>query len=316
MKALLASGAIGALALSAQPGIAQENADDDTLILQPSSDWQLREMDDRCRLSRRFGSGEDRTTLWIDKAGFGPTVNVTFIGRPMRHPHGTNIDVAFSPQASLSRNYITSKSSKGRPAIALFGVRVIADPRADSSGTDSSEVSARDEEDVDIASGEVSSPYLIEDGRQTLESITSIDLSRAVIQPVSLILREFPEAIQSLSECSDTLVKRLQDNSDLEARAGTPPAPQGQQVWARELQQAYPRHLLARGEEASIAVRMTVNTKGRASFCEVLNFSGSASFNDTACLLLLRHARFSPATNSDGDPVPSFYRTQITYRIN
>ena len=65
-----------------------------------------------------------------------------------------------------------------------------------------------------------------------------------------------------------------------------------------------------------MAVRLTVNKEGRASFCEVTGYSGPVSFNETACLQLLRHARFDPARNAEGNPVSSFYSTRITYRLN
>ena len=63
-------------------------------------------------------------------------------------------------------------------------------------------------------------------------------------------------------------------------------------------------------------MRLTIDKVGAPTFCEVTGYSGPASFNDTACLQLLRHARFAPATNAAGDPVASFYSTRITYRLN
>ena len=50
-----------------------------TLQLEPKSDWKLREYDDKCRVSRVFGEGENQTTLWVEQGGAEPLYNLSLI---------------------------------------------------------------------------------------------------------------------------------------------------------------------------------------------------------------------------------------------
>lgn len=311
MRALglvLAAGSIGIAAPA--------TADDDTVILEPASDWQLREMDDRCRLSRRFGTGEDRTTLWIDKGGSGTSVNLTLIGRPFRHLYGTNVRVALGNSEPVVRNYIKSKSSRGRPVMALFGVRMLQRSDNGARAEESKTAALEADETVDIESGEVSGPYTIADGARQLDEVRTLTLSGAVIKPVSLEWGALSEAMGDLQACTNELISRWSEQASSPSEGGTLAYSVNQEDWAKKIQVEYPFHLLMSGQEATLAVRVTVNANGRASFCEIVDYSGPASFNDTACLLMLRHSRFSPATNSNGEPVPALWQTRITYRIN
>ena len=72
--------------------IAQESQDKDGLLtLAPAGEWKLREYPDKCRASRVFGEGEERTTLWIDQGGREPSYNVTMIGEPLKSSHGLSL---------------------------------------------------------------------------------------------------------------------------------------------------------------------------------------------------------------------------------
>gem|GEM_PF-5566791 len=63
-------------------------------------------------------------------------------------------------------------------------------------------------------------------------------------------------------------------------------------------------------------MRLTVNAQGKASFCEAIEYTGSATFADTACLQLLRHATFEPARGADGEARSGFFQTRVIYHTN
>jgi hypothetical protein len=48
----------------------------------------------------------------------------------------------------------------------------------------------------------------------------------------------------------------------------------------------------------------------------VQEVEGLTSFNDTACLLLLRHATFEPARNAAGEALVARYRLRMTFKLN
>ena len=97
---------------------------DDGIDLSPSSEWRFREYDDRCRVSRNFGEGENRTGLWIEQGGAEPNYNLTLIGRPLRHPYGRGVHIQFGEEPEIVRSYIAAESSRGRPVLMMYGVAV------------------------------------------------------------------------------------------------------------------------------------------------------------------------------------------------
>lgn len=290
------------------------------VVLQPSSEWELRAYDDKCRMIRTFGSGEDELTLWIDKGGPGPGVNLTLIGRAVRSPYGPYVRVGFVPGEAIERNFIAAQSSKGRPVMGLFGVQPVSllaeEPEEPEPGFITPEEKAA-EEQVDFSQGAPAAFASEKTIKRRMAEITALEVSGAVIDPIAIELDSFLPMANDLWECTATLTERLTRNGGRDSSSGgTPTTPLDAPVWARKLQENYPAHLVRAEQQGSVDVRLTVNKDGKASFCEVIAYSGPATFNDTACFQLLRHARFNPATDAAGNPVPSFYQTRITYRLN
>lgn len=322
---LVLSGAVLALTgLAAQPAAAfvaaplsaEDNAKADKvdgIVLEPSSDWKLREYDDKCRTSRRFGSGEDRVTLWIDQGGETPSYNLTAIGRPLRNPYGPALTVQFSPEPEYTRYYIAAKSSKGRPVISLFGARMT--PTSHEIDEMADRGKKRGDEDVDLADAEI---VAIVEGitAERIAAITDLKLGRALMDPLTLQTGPLTEPLAQLQSCAARLVEKLFDNTAKASESGTGVTTKNVEKWAAIIQQNYPKNLIRAGEEARLGVRLTINTAGRPTYCEITGIVGLTAFNDTVCLLLLKHAEFNPARDSDGEPIVARYATRVTFRLN
>ena len=278
--------------------------------LQPSSDWQLREYDDKCRVSRSFGSGKDAVSLWLDKGGPGFGINVTLIGRPFRSPYGPRVDIGFGETPPVTRNFVIGTSSKGRPVLSMFGVVPVS--LTETVAAESVDEGA--EETVNFKTAAITGgEFDAEAYQKRLAAVESLALSRALIDPVELQFDGFDAAMTDLFACTAKLTTRLRQQEQSALRRSRPVEIA---KWAKKIQENYPAHLVRERQEGNVGVRMTINAKGRATFCEVTRYSGPVSFNDTACLQMLRHSRFEPALNADGEPVASFYSTTITYRLN
>lgn len=294
--------AVAPMAASAEP-----------IKLKPRSDWDLREYDDKCRMIRTFGSGEDELTLWVDKGGPGPGVNLTLIGRAVRNPYGAFVRVGFAPGEPVERNFITATSSKGRPVLGLFGVQPVSllpDTAEAATGQKRS-----GEETVDFADAALTGQASEATMRQRYEAITSLEMSGAIIDAITLELDGFLPMMVDLLGCTTKLRERLArvGNGD---GTGTGVRTKDEALWSQKIAANYPSHLLRAEQQGTVAVRLTVNKDGKPTFCEVTAFDGPASFNDTACLQLLRHAVFEPAKDAAGNPVVGFFSTRITYQLN
>lgn len=254
----------------------------------PTSDWQLRSYDDKCRMIRTFGTGEDELTLWVDKGGPGPGVNLTLIGNAVRNPRSPELRVGFRPGELDERSFTTGTTSKDRPVLSLAGMQPLTQ--------------AGDE---------------ARDGKadQRYAAINALELAGAVFVPIKLELDGFQPMMQELLSCTDALTERLTRNSAAASGNSRPSKAKDEASWAQKIQANYPLHLLREGDQGTVGVRLTINKEGRPTFCEVTMYSGPASFNDTACLQLIRHAQFSPAADETGSPVASFYSLRVTYKI-
>lgn len=75
----------------------------------------------------------------------------------------------------------------------------------------------------------------------------------------------------------------------------------------------YPAEAIARREEGSVRIRLSIDREGRVAGCSVLASSGSSALDVAGCQLLGQRARFHPARDARGEPVSGTYTTAITW---
>lgn len=67
------------------------------------------------------------------------------------------------------------------------------------------------------------------------------------------------------------------------------------------------------GNRGIIRVSIGVSTSGRASYCVVVQSSENTSLDSLVCQAILQRARFDPAVDKDGQPIPSSYDRRWTF---
>lgn len=77
----------------------------------------------------------------------------------------------------------------------------------------------------------------------------------------------------------------------------------------------YPAAALRNEEQGTVAIRLDIGVDGAVTACTVTGSSGSQSLDSTTCRLLQQRARFSPARDARGRPVPDTYTQHIAWRI-
>lgn len=77
----------------------------------------------------------------------------------------------------------------------------------------------------------------------------------------------------------------------------------------------YPTRALREEREGVTGFRVSVGTDGRASSCDVTSSSGSADLDQATCSNVLRRARFSPATDGEGNPTTGSYSSRVRWVI-
>jgi periplasmic protein TonB len=77
----------------------------------------------------------------------------------------------------------------------------------------------------------------------------------------------------------------------------------------------YPQSAIENDEQGTTAVRLTVGPNGRVSGCSVTSSSGSRALDNATCSILTRRARYSPAQDSNGNPVTATTSGRVTWRL-
>lgn len=97
-------------------------------------------------------------------------------------------------------------------------------------------------------------------------------------------------------------------------REPLPPRPRGYPGnWANS--NDYPSRALREEIEGVVRFVVQVDEAGRVASCSITGSSGSPDLDATTCSLMQRRARFTPATDVNGAPVPGSWSSSIRWEI-
>ena len=82
----------------------------------------------------------------------------------------------------------------------------------------------------------------------------------------------------------------------------------------RSIQRQYPLRTLREGRGGVVGLAILVDPSGKPTECKITDDSGDRDLNEVACEGLMQ-ARFDPALDASGQPIPSYWVTRVTYRI-
>jgi protein TonB len=69
----------------------------------------------------------------------------------------------------------------------------------------------------------------------------------------------------------------------------------------------YPPQALRNGWEGDVSAELTISPAGRATACRIVQSSGHDVLDKATCDILIKRARFKPATDSKGIPVEDHF---------
>jgi protein TonB len=77
----------------------------------------------------------------------------------------------------------------------------------------------------------------------------------------------------------------------------------------------YPSRALREEKEGVTRFTVQVGADGRVTSCTVTGSSGTPELDSTTCSLIQRRARFNPATDGEGRPVPDTWSSSVRWQI-
>jgi protein TonB len=88
--------------------------------------------------------------------------------------------------------------------------------------------------------------------------------------------------------------------------AAPPPSARPRTIFSRD---DYPLEAVRHGWEGDVIADLTVSPTGQVSSCKIIESSGHPVLDDATCQLLIKRARFTPATDINGSPTEGHFRT-------
>lgn len=77
----------------------------------------------------------------------------------------------------------------------------------------------------------------------------------------------------------------------------------------------YPAEALRQNAQGTTGFSLTIGPNGRVSNCQVTSSSGSAVLDAAACRILMSRARYTPARDSNGNPIAGHDFGRVTWRL-
>lgn len=120
-------------------------SDKEALVLKPTSSWNIDYADDRCRLARQFGEGEQKVFAFFDRYGPDDFFKLTLAGKPVSTwAEKAEAEVQFGPaEAEQMLYFLKGTVADDMPAL-IFTSRVRVAP---ASAAEQLAIKARDDDD-------------------------------------------------------------------------------------------------------------------------------------------------------------------------
>jgi hypothetical protein len=272
------------------------------LRLKQSSPWHVDFADDRCRLMRKFGEGDQIVYAIFDRYGPGEHFRMTIAGKPVR-TSGLKVEatIQFGPDEGDQQLPFYPGTLGELPALVFQSQTRVAPPSpAEQVLIDS----RKDDESFDVAP--------IEPEREA--AIKYLAIGKPLRRDLILETGPMRKPLVTLGECIDNMM--ISWGIDVErhktlSRPVEPMTSPGKWVVSSD----YPSKMLYAGQSAIVEFRMIVSEDGSPASCHIQSTTRPKEFDKAVCGSLMKRARFKPALDADGKPLASYYRNTVRFAI-
>lgn len=264
--------------------------------LSPVTPWNVDWSDTTCTLRRGFGDPQLPDIVTIER--FGPTdkFQLTLGSKAFAsYQQGQRIWLHYKPgERTPAFGAMPGKSKSGKPLLLFTSTSL--DPAY-----------TQNEEREDFEEG----PLVVTPEREAeIKQIAAEFGSRMVVFETGSLAKAFA----GLRTCTDNLVKTWgldpAQQSRLSRRA-TPQSSPGRWIVGSD----YPAAMLARGKQAVVNFRLTIDDGGKPTACEIQRSYNDKAFDDLTCQAIMRRGRFDPALDEQGKPIASYYLNTVRFTM-
>jgi hypothetical protein len=256
-----------------------------------SDTWQYREESESCRAYRWFGTGQDRVALQLRSFGPGSAIETTVVSPQLpREPSSVrHVELSWDGEAFAGNQVGLLGTVGGIPTASML-----------------------------LAHRSVSAFAFRDEGSTIVSSLdpASETMKLRVVggTPMELQAGTFEEPLRRLADCEADLMEEWGWGRDYAQRVARGPVMLDPQRWFYTAI-TYPAVPLLKHMSSILQVRLKVDATGKVVDCVVQSSPGSGEFGSKNCDRMRRMARFSPARDSQGQPVESYYQMSITFAL-
>jgi hypothetical protein len=272
------------------------------LHLKQTSPWNVDYADDRCRLMRKFGEGDEEVYAVFDRFGPGEQFRLTLAGKIFK----TSLEkgkaaVMFGPAEEEQQLNFSSGSFGEFPAF-LFDSQARLAP-----------LTASEQAAIDKSGGEAWID-LTPVGPAREAAIRNLTVNKPLRQALILETGSMRKPLEALGKCVDNLMTiwgiDVEKHKSLTQRVKPLTSP-GKWV----VSQDYPAKMLSAGQPAIVEFRLSVGADGKPVSCHIQLTTRPKEFDAAVCGSLMKRARFKPALDADGKPLASYYRNTVRFAL-
>lgn len=272
------------------------------LQLKQTSPWNVDYADDRCRLMRQFGEGEEKVFAIFDRYGPGERFRMTIAGKPTTTSvQNGEATIQFGPTESEQQLAFYKGDLGEYPALVFHSQARVAPPSpAEQALIDKRE----DDQWIEIAP--------VAPAREA--AIKNLAIGKPLRRKVILETGPMRKPLEALGKCVDNLMASW--GVDVErhkalSRVVTPLTSPIKWVVSGD----YPVKMLSAGQPAIVEFRMSVGADGNPVSCHIQSTTRPKEFDKAVCGSLMKRARFTPALDAEGKPLASYYRNTVRFAL-
>lgn len=271
--------------------------------LAPSSAWNVHYADDSCRFGRAFGEGNQRISFSATRYDDSDDLRLSFYGKSLKKNADGSVRLRFHPhEQEIVADYFPGTGGEDMPALVMISsVRLYDTVEEAKKRTDAQKAGDHN----------YHSPAVTPDQEA---AITGWELSGRSLPHVFLETGSMRNVMAKLRECTDQLLGEW--GLDVARHKGLSMRTQPVTSPGRWLVSAdYPMHLVERGVRGIVNFRLMVDAEGGVTACHIQQSTRPAEFDEAVCKGLIRRAKFKPALDADGQPMPSYYRNTVRFSL-
>ena len=272
------------------------------LTLKASSPWNVDYANERCRLARTFGTGEQMVFLLMDQYAPSEYFRLTIAGKALR----TNLTkgdagIQFGPaETEQQLSYLFGNLGK-HPALVFSSRARIAQP------SDAELLAIKNRPDTEWVGLQPVS-------EERKKAVKYMRIGKPLRKPITLETGPMRAPLAALDKCIETLVASW--GVDVEkhkylSRDAKPLQSPGKWVVSSD----YPVGMLSAGQPALVNFRLSIGPDGAPTGCYIQATTRPMEFDKAVCKSVMKRARFLPALDAQGQPLASYYQNRVYFEI-